>query len=122
MFPLPLSSIVLIMVTVPETHADLVREAMGKAGAGKVGNYTFCSFSYKGIGRFLPGTEANPAIGHVGKLEMVPEETIQAPCSIELLHQVIIAIKRVHPYEEPGIDLMPLYDSTQYNNLTRSGT
>ena len=36
-----------IVVFAPETHADAVREAMGKAGAGKMGNYSFCSFSAK---------------------------------------------------------------------------
>jgi hypothetical protein len=108
--PLPFSSEVLIVVTVPETHADLVREAMGKAGAGTVGNYTFCSFSFKGVGRFLPGVGANPAIGSVGKFEAVAEETIQTPCSVELLDTVIAAIKAVHPYEKPSIDLMPLYE------------
>ncbi len=43
-----------IVIFVPESHADIVREAMGKAGAGKIGNYSFCSFSSKGVGRFRP--------------------------------------------------------------------
>ena len=34
-----------IAVNVPESHADALREAIGKAGAGKIGNYSFCSFS-----------------------------------------------------------------------------
>ncbi len=38
-----------IVVFVPETHADIVREAMSNAGAGVIGNYTGCSFSSKGI-------------------------------------------------------------------------
>jgi len=48
------SNNVKIVVFVPETHTDTVREAMGKTGAGKIGNYTYCSFSSKGIGRFKP--------------------------------------------------------------------
>lgn len=36
------NEIVKIVVFVPETHADVVREAMGKAGVGKIGNYGFC--------------------------------------------------------------------------------
>lgn len=107
--PLPLSSDITLMVTVPETHADIVRDAMGKAGAGKVGNYANCSFSFKGIGRFMPLEGAHPAIGKVGEPESVIEETIQAPCPIDKLEEVIAAIKKVHPYEEPGIDIMPLY-------------
>ena len=51
---LELSDYVTIVITVPETHADVVREAMGRAGAGKVGDYSYCSYSVKGIGRFMP--------------------------------------------------------------------
>jgi hypothetical protein len=47
------SDYVTIVFTVPETHAGAVREAMGRAGAGKVGNYSYCSYSVKGIGRFM---------------------------------------------------------------------
>ncbi len=107
---LPFSSTVTVVVTVPEEHADAVREAMGKAGAGVIGNYTHCSFSYKGFGRFLPNDKANPAIGKKGTLEVVPEETIQMPCPITILDQVIAAIKEVHPYEEPSIDVLPMYE------------
>ena len=44
-----------LVVYVPEDHADKLREAMGKAGAGEIGNYEFCTFTTKGIGRFRPG-------------------------------------------------------------------
>lgn len=102
------SKIVKIVVYVPETHADAVRLAMGKAGAGKIGNYSFCSFSAKGIGRFLPGKEANPAIGRVGKSEQVEEERIEARCERRRLKEVIKAIEKVHPYEEVALDIYPL--------------
>ena len=58
-----------IVVTVPVESADNVRQVIGEAGGGKIGNYSFCSFSVRGIGRFLPGEGAHPAIGEVGKLE-----------------------------------------------------
>ncbi len=38
-----------IVVFVPLTHADIVRDAMGDAGAGAIGNYSHCSFSSKGL-------------------------------------------------------------------------
>ena len=68
--------LVKITVGVPETHAEIIRGALGKAGAGKVGNYDFCSFSVKGVGRFRPLKGADPAIGQIGKLEEVAEEQI----------------------------------------------
>ena len=94
-----------IIVTVPVSHADLLREAIGKAGAGRIGNYEFCSFSSKGTGRFRPLTGANPAIGEVGKLEEIEEERIEVTCPQEIFANVIAVIKSVHPYEEPVIDV-----------------
>jgi hypothetical protein len=97
-----------IVVFVPETHTDMVREAMGKAGAGKIGNYTYCTFSAKGVGRFKPEQGANPHIGEVGKFEEVVEERIETICPREKLQDVIEAIKKVHPYEEVALDVYPL--------------
>ncbi len=94
-----------IVVFVPETDADAVREAMGKAGAGKMGNYSFCSFSSKGVGRFKPEEGARPAVGELGRLEEVVEERIETICHRDDVNSVIEAIKDAHPYEEVPIDL-----------------
>jgi hypothetical protein len=104
------SNNVKIVVTVPESHTDIVREAMGKAGAGHIGKYSFCSFSSKGIGRFKPKKGAHPAIGKVGELELVEEERIEVTCHRDVLNDVIAAIKRVHPYEEISLNIYPLED------------
>ena len=103
-----ISKNVKIVVFVPETHTDVVRGAMGKAGAGIIGNYSFCTFSSKGVGRFKPGKSANPHIGNVGKPEEVVEERIETICPREKLPNVIKAIKKVHPYEEVALDVYPL--------------
>ncbi len=97
--------LVKLVVFVPVTHADLVREAMGKAGAGKIGNYSYCSFSTKGLGRFIPGKGAEPAIGEVGKMEEVEEERIEVACEKSQVKTIIAAIKAVHPYEEVALDI-----------------
>jgi len=62
-----MSKLVKLVVTVPELDADNLRKAIGDADGGKIGNYSHCSFSVKGIGRFLPENGANPAIGEVRK-------------------------------------------------------
>ena len=102
------SNIVKIVITVPESHADIVGEAMGNAGAGRIGNYTFCSFSSKGSGRFKPGEGAHPNIGEIGKFESVAEERIETICERDKVTDVIKAIKKVHPYEEISLDVWPL--------------
>ncbi|OGG41068.1 hypothetical protein A2118_00715 [Candidatus Kaiserbacteria bacterium GWA2_50_9] len=94
-----------IIVYVPLSHADAIREAMGKAGAGKSEKYSFASFSSRGVGRFKPEIGAQPAIGEVGKMEEVEEEKIETFCDSEVLSLVIAATRRAHPYEEPAIDV-----------------
>lgn len=102
--------LVTIETFVPETHAEQVRRAMGEAGAGKIGNYSHCSFSVKGIGRYRPEKGAKPAIGKVGKLEEVKEERITMQCERRLIKKVISAIKEVHPYEEAPVFVYPVED------------
>lgn len=97
-----------VVVTVPEDEADKLREAIGGAGGGKVGNYTHCSFSVKGTGRFLPVDGAKPAIGQVGQLEEVAEERIEITCDSESVKAVVAAIREAHSYEEPAIDIYEL--------------
>ena len=97
-----------IVVYSPIANADAIREAIGKAGGGKLGKYTFCSFSTKGIGRFKPEQGANPAIGTVGEYESVEEERIEVTCHQDIVGNVVAAIKRVHPYEEIAMDIWPL--------------
>ena len=101
------SDFVKIRIAVPVVDAEKVRQAMGEAGAGIQGNYSFCSGSYKQIGRFLPLDGAKPAIGKVGELELVEEEIIETICHQDLIEKVIQAIKISHPYEEPAIDILP---------------
>jgi hypothetical protein len=94
-----------IVVYVPEDHADMLREAMGAAGAGKIGNYSHCTFTSKGTGRFRPEEGARPTIGEVGNLEEVAEDRIETVCEEENLNAVLKAIRDVHPYEEPATDV-----------------
>lgn len=97
-----------LVVFVPEIHADTVRDALGKAGAGIVGDYKYCSFSVKGIGRYIPLPSAHPTIGKIGKFEKVVEEKIETVCYKKDLSKIIKAIKKVHPYEEVAFDVYPL--------------
>lgn len=97
-----------LVIFVPFSHADIVRKALGEAGAGKIGNYDFCSFSSRGIGRFRGNEKANPAIGEAGKYEAVEEERIEVIVPREILKKVIEKVKSVHPYEEVAFDIYPL--------------
>lgn len=107
-------SIVKLVVFAPVSHADAVREALGNSGAGKIGNYDYCSFSIKGIGRGRGNLNSNPAIGTAGEYEQIEEERIETLVERALLRDVMEAVRKVHPYEEVAFDIYPLEDFTSF--------
>lgn len=99
-----------IFVTIPVESVDVVRNAICEAGAGIIGNYSYCSSSVKCIGTFKPNDAANPFIGNANKLEFVEEEKLEVVCDVSKVKRVISRLREVHPYEEPAIDIIPLID------------
>lgn len=97
-----------LVFTVPIEHADVVREAIGAAGAGRYPHYSFCSFSTRGVGRFRPEQGAHPAIGEVGKTEVVDEERVECQIDADVIDDVLKALREAHPYEEIAYDLFSL--------------
>ena len=102
-----------IVIYVPVTHADVVREALGEGGAGHFGVYDFCSFSQRGTGRFRPMEGSDPYIGSQGKVESVEEERIETVCPRSIALEVVERVRAVHPYEEMAYDVYPLLDLDQ---------
>lgn len=103
-----------IITTIPPKNVDEVRDAVCKAGAGVIGNYTHCSMSTKCIGTFKPNNEANPYIGEKNKMEFVEEEKLEVVCNIDKVKDVISVLRKTHPYEEPAIDIIPLLDEKSF--------
>lgn len=97
-----------IVFYVPEAHAAKLRDAIGEAGAGIIGNYSHCTFTIQGVGRFKPNAHANPTVGQRGQLEEVVEDRIETICEGDKLKAVLKAIRDEHPYEEPAVDVYPI--------------
>jgi dinuclear metal center YbgI/SA1388 family protein len=95
---------------VPVADADRVREALGAAGAGVIGDYDSASFSTRGEGRFRPREGAHPTIGQVGRLEVVDEVRIECVLPRAARPRVVAAMLAAHPYEEPAYDVVELAD------------
>ena len=100
----------MIVTNVPVNEADAMRQAIGDAGGGKMGKYSYCSYSVTGTGRFLPGADARPAIGQVGQLESVAEDRIEVSCDETDAPAIVRAIRQAHSYEEPAIFVYPLLE------------
>lgn len=99
-----------LVVFVPVSDAEKVREAIHAAGGGKLGNYSHCSFSSRGVGRFRPEAGARPSVGEIGKTEKVEEERIEILCEENIIRDAIAAMKKAHPYEEVAYDVHELVD------------
>jgi len=103
-----------IFVTVPLDSVEKVREAVCNAGAGIIGEYTYCTSSTKSVGTFIPSDKANPYLGEKNELEFVDEEKLEFVCDFENTKNVINELRKSHPYEEPAIDIIPLIDENVF--------
>ena len=110
-----------IAVYAPIEASEAIRKSLASVGAGKIGSYEGCSFSSSGTGRFLPLVGASPFVGEVGKPEEVMEEKIESVIETSKVCEAISAIKKVHPYEEPAIEVYPLVLPKETHSIGRIG-
>ncbi len=110
-----------IVVFVPNDYAENVRNAMASAGAGWIGGYSHCTFQTEGIGTFMPLEGTSPFIGEEGKLEKVNELRLETIVPATHRRSVIRAMLKMHPYEEPAYDIIPLRNEGKAYGLGRVG-
>ncbi|MFI6943647.1 hypothetical protein ACIBI4_30650 [Streptomyces sp. NPDC050418] len=99
-----------IEISVPESHADAVIEALHASGAGRVGEYARCSSVWKVTGRWQPLPGARPYDGEVGAVQQAEECRIESVCDEDQARLVRDAVRKAHPYEEAVIHFLPLYE------------
>lgn len=108
LFPAKQAKMLKLVSFVPHTHLARVREAVSRAGAGQIGNYTHCSFSAPGTGTFRPGRGAEPYSGERGTVNEEPEARFETLVQKAILGRVLEALFEAHPYEEVAYDLIPV--------------
>ena len=95
-------------IFIPETHLAVLQQTLRELDAGHIGNYD-CCLSYSHVfstWRPLQGT--NPYSGEHGKISQEHELKVELTCNLEDINNIISAVKAVHPYEEPVINVIPL--------------
>ncbi|HEY8569550.1 YqfO family protein [Microbulbifer sp.] len=97
-----------LCVYIPESHLESVKQALFAAGAGRIGDYDSCCWQVLGSGQFRPLDGSQPFIGQQGQVEQVAEYRVETVCKDELVDEVLTAMRRAHPYEEPAFDLWRL--------------
>jgi structural hemagglutinin/hemolysin toxin protein RtxA len=90
---------------------DVTRDAVFAAGAGRIGEYERCSWYAVGTGTFLGGDTTSPTLGERGREERVPDFRVETVVPPERLADVVAALVRAHPYEEPAFDVYPLAET-----------
>lgn len=98
-----------LVVFVPRSHvAELRRALSSELGAGRIGNYSECSYELEGTGSFFGNDQSSPKVGVRGQLEFSPETRLEMRCTAAAIKDLARVIKAHHPYEEPAWDLYPL--------------
>ncbi len=110
-----------LVVFVPQQSLAAVTNAIFKAGAGAIGNYSNCGFATQGVGSFKPLKGAKPAIGKQGEIEKVNEIRFEAIVPAEKVEACIEAMRKAHPYEMPAYDCLKLYENPEKFGLGRIG-
>jgi dinuclear metal center YbgI/SA1388 family protein len=102
-----------LVTYVPLSHAATVRDALFKAGAGQVGDYSECSFNAEGTGTFKAGQDTNPYVGQPGQQHHEAEIRIETIYPAHLESKILMALFLNHPYEEVAYDLYNLTNQHQ---------
>ncbi len=93
---------------VPESHLEVVKQAVFKTGAGTIGNYDQCCWQVLGEGQFRPLAGSQPFIGSEDTPQAVTEYKVEMVCSDGTIRAAVAALKQSHPYEEPAYDVIRL--------------
>ncbi|MAC18416.1 MAG: Nif3-like dinuclear metal center hexameric protein [Phycisphaerae bacterium] len=94
-----------IVTFTPPEAAESIRCAISAAGGGRIGDYDQCSTTIDISATFRGGEGTNPVVGTAGHLERVAEVRLEVVCGASCLNDALAAVRRVHPYEEPPIEV-----------------
>lgn len=102
-----------LIVYVPLSHSEEVRNALFRAGAGEIGNYKECSFTSPGIGTFTPIKGAIPFSGEIGKASSSEEIRLEVIYPKQLERGILSTMMKHHPYEEVAHQIIQIENQYQ---------
>ena len=97
-----------VEIFIPESHLRLLREALIECDAGHIGNYDACMSYSHVVGTWRPLKGTKPYIGSEGEISEEDEIKAEVTCKVSDVDSIIAAVKKIHPYEEPVINAIPL--------------
>lgn len=110
-----------LVIFVPQDYAGVVIEAICSSPAGRIGNYSCCTFRSPGQGTFKPEPGADPWDGKIGELSEAAEVRLETVVEKSGLQEAIEYARAVHPYETMAYDVYPLAEGLSEEGLGRIG-
>ena len=95
-------------IYIPEDHLGALQTALQSVDAGHIGNYDCCLSYSQVMGTWRPLAGTSPYIGTEGAISCEPELKVEVTIRAERLTETMEAVKSVHPYEEPVVNVIPL--------------
>ena len=108
-------------VHVPPAAAADLKRALFEAGAGAIGDYRECAFSFEGTGEFTPVEGANPTDGAVGAHYTADEIRVEFVARAADRRRIVEKLREAHPYEEPAFDVVQMADTSDLEKATGLG-
>ena len=96
-------------IFIPQTHFQKLQAALQQVDAGHIGNYDSCLSYSEVTGTWRPLEGTHPYSGEQGKVSAELEYKVDVTIRAAQLDETLAAVRAVHPYEEPVINVIPLY-------------
>lgn len=102
---------------VPKSYLEVVKEALFKKGAGKLGDYDCCAWQTQGQGQFRPLPASQPFVGTIDTVEIIQEYKVEMVCSAQYIKPVLIELINRHPYETPAYSVCEIKTLAHFSDL-----
>ena len=115
------SGIKKLITYVPLEYRETVLDALHRAGAGAIGNYSECSFTIEGKGQFKGNIGSKPHLGKQLEKISVNEVQIQVIFESHLKQLIENVLIQAHPYESVAYEIYNLENTLSSVGMGRIG-
>ncbi|WP_024865591.1 divalent cation tolerance protein CutA [Butyrivibrio sp. FCS014] len=103
-----------IVVYIPKSDSNQIIERLLDQNLNKIGNYYNCVSWSNVRSTWMPIGEANPYIGEKNKRSFEDEVRLELVCKREDVKRIVEQIKKIHPYDEAEIDIIPIFTKDDF--------
>lgn len=95
-------------IYVPEEYVEKLRDTLTSLGACRIGEYSHVVSYQDTKGFWKPLENSAPFHGTRGEICSGQETKMEVRCPFEKVKEALKSIRKIHPYEEPVINVIPL--------------